>query len=309
MNNVIQTITNLINQFMQSEYLNIASFALAIISISLALIFHRKGKRIIKLGYIRFKYTVLDESSNKFNKLEIAYDGESLKSFSVTELTIKNYGNVSIKKEDIAPSNPITINCPEGKKILAHEVVYESNEDNAVDIFVINENTSKVTFDFLNPKDKFLIRVLHTGNEEDILRLTGAVIGESAPFSDQKTSKKFVSGFESFIMGYLRLMISPKLKWVRVVLDYTIGISLLSYAFLGKPGIIGLLLCIIFGSLILLGGTIKIFSKKKDSTYDDKERFEHMLNSQMQNTIKNMKSTFFENLQPNKANSTKKTSK
>lgn len=93
----IDEIILLLNEFMKSDYLNIVSFALAIISLALAYVFYKKSKKIIQLTYKSFDYTVIDRI-NKFENLDISYKGESLESFSISEIRITNMGTTSIKK-------------------------------------------------------------------------------------------------------------------------------------------------------------------------------------------------------------------
>ena len=303
MNEYFQKIITYITNFMQSDYMNIVSFVLAIISIALAYVFYRKSKKRLQLGYRRYKYTVLDDNSKAFKGLSISYENEPLYSFSITEFVISNLGNVSINKSDIAPSNPIIIHPPEGKKILDHTIVFESNKDNNISIRTIEDNKVCIEFDFLNPEDKFSVRLIHTGNAEDNLPVTGTIIGEVTPFSEQSSGTRLISGQQRIMLGLMKFSISPKFKWARITLDYTFGIASLAYALLGVPGKIIMIVCILFGAMCLFTGTKRIFKKGNNNIFDQKDRIEHMIDSQVQGFLKTMKSSVIDDIPPNKANS------
>lgn len=152
----------------------------------------------------------------------------------------------------------------------------------------IKNNKVYVIFDFLNPKDSFLIRVIHTGNNKEMLQISGSIIGEKRAFSESGINKTLESGLYVFIGKFMRLAISPKLKWARVTIDYVVGILFLSYVFLANPSNFIMIMCLFFGILSLVAGTKRIFRKSNSYKLD---RFEHQFNSQMQEALNKLKSS------------------
>lgn len=282
----IDKIPQFLNNFMKSDYLNIASFTLAIISIALAYIFYKKSKKIIQLNHQSLGYTVID-GVNNFDDLEINYKGEPLESLSITEIIIKNTGTISIKKNDVAPSNHININPAEKTNILACKKISGNNKDNRIKVKIKN-NKVCICFDFLNPKDSFLLRVIHTGNSNESLCISGSIIGEKKSFSNNRNKKLLQTGLLGLLDKILKLLISPKLKWARITIDYTVGVLFLSYAFLKNPSPFIMVICLFLGIHSLVSGTKRIFRKRQTFKLD---RIEHAFNSQMQDVLSKLKSS------------------
>lgn len=301
MDSIIENIDKYVQASVNSSYMNIASFTLAVISIALAYIFYQKSRKVISLKYTSSTYTVLDDTSNLFENLAISFNNEQLQCFSITELIIKNSGNMSIKKSDIAPSNPLKTLPGSEKKILDHEIVYESNRDNSVCLKRNDDGSSCINFDFMNPEDRFSIRIIHTGKIDDSISVSGSVIGETQPFSNQNGAETIKSVFKTFMFGYLKLLISPRFRWVRILINYLLYIPLLTYAFYGESGWLLKLFCIFFGAIGVFGTTKSIFRKKAETVYDNPERMDHYIDAQMQDMLKQMKTTMSSGKSPNKS--------
>src|SRR4030042_3979062 len=104
---------------------------------------------------------------------------ERIESVFVRFLRFANLGREPIRRDDIAPANPIKV-VIEGTRTLdiALEGITRSVNKAAISGQVLSENLScaNISFDFLDYKDGALIKVLTvSGNNE--LKLSGDVIG------------------------------------------------------------------------------------------------------------------------------------
>lgn len=157
------------------------------------LVFHRIGgpplARSRSLGDYRLQ--VLFEREGVSEKIDTAY---------VSYALIANLGREPIRREDIAPANPLEIEV-RGATVLTVEI---EKQTRSVCSLVLGETSGSeevsvtpISFDFLDQHDGALIRVLTDGRPDD-LDLTGDVIG--MPGGPEKPSLR-----------------RPKPRWLSVV--------------------------------------------------------------------------------------------
>ncbi len=272
----------------KSEYFALTTFILAIISIVLAYIFYRKGRKTIRLIHSLTSYALIENNKSKFPRLKIFYDDMNLDNFSIAQLIIKNFSNTSIKADDIAPSDPIKLTIDGEAEILEAEIIYQKDKTNNFQINKIDKNTILIKFDFIDPKDETSIQIYHTGFSQADLKISGSIIGEDKPFSEEG-KKRFQISYLSFNTNMLKFIIDPKLKWVRVLLDFIIGIGLISYAFLCKPAILSWLLLIIIGIGSLITSIRRIF-KKENLSIERMKSLEYLGDAASHNISKRLQS-------------------
>ena len=143
----------------------IVGIILGVLGIVFAFVFYYKGKKKKKLVYNTESTVLVSEDLSSYENLRISYNGKEITSLTSTTIKIKNIGNDIIEPNDFVPSTPIIIKA-NGSFLLQDPTKYKIEQDNTknrVSLEKLDDNTIKVIFDFLKPKDSFSITVLHTG--------------------------------------------------------------------------------------------------------------------------------------------------
>jgi len=128
---------------------------------------------------------ILSDIPTRLPEIKIHHDGygDQIRNLTVTRILLWNAGTVSIRKDDVPPSDPITLHALKDAVILGAQVMkIENPASNFTATFNRRDRKSVVfAFDFMNQNQSILVKVVHTGKASDDLKMSGQVIG-SGPF-------------------------------------------------------------------------------------------------------------------------------
>lgn len=206
---------NLSQIFNDNPWLNILFLFLAIFSIILSLIFYFKSKKEKRPTYSKKTSNVIQRTVIKSNKLEVKYNGSSIENLSMTEFAFWNSGRETIRGIDIAPSDPLIIKSTAPIILYDFEVQFKNDINNFI-IQKINENSLKLSFDFIDFNQGVKLKIYHSGNLSSELLLQGTIIGSEGIKPGVK--KEFTMNKIDFL-GYP----SRKLLKSKVILFKIIG--------------------------------------------------------------------------------------
>lgn len=126
------------------------------------------GKQFKELSMSCTTNELIKSGSANIGKLDIQYNGETIKELSASTFYIWNSGNQTINDSDIVSTRPISITNTGKAHIFDVQITRQSEPANA---FVIASCTSEsVTFDFeyMGKGDGFTVQVLHSGPSVDL---------------------------------------------------------------------------------------------------------------------------------------------
>jgi hypothetical protein len=138
--------------------------ALGVLGIVAAVFFYIRGKREKKFVYTNKENVIIGEAKNlPLNKLKVMFDGIDVNQVTRSVFVIWNAGRSTIRKNDIAESDPLRITLPTGTRILATSVDLITRKANNVSLS-INQNKSEIilSFDFLDFRDGANLSVVHS---------------------------------------------------------------------------------------------------------------------------------------------------
>jgi len=259
-----------------SSYFAVINFILTILAIALAWVFYRKSKKRTCLQCRILGYTLVENLEAKFPRLSVLYGDERLPNFSVSQIAFRNTGNTVIRPSDVAPQDPIRFLCAGPGEILEAEVAYPKSSPNNFSLAKSLDGSVRLSFDYLNPNDRCIVRIYHTAAGEKGLIVSGSVAGQMKPLTDASQGRTF-----AFIMGYARLAIDPKLKWVRVLIDLVVGVSLLAYAFLADPNPITWIVSLALGVYTLFSAVRRAAKGKSVPEDVAASQLEHTIDAAM----------------------------
>lgn len=170
-------------------------------------IFYKKSIKKKKLNVYVNSNILISEDLSNYNGLKILYNNEEITTLTSSTIIITNIGNDLIEKNDIISSDPITILA--SNKFLSNNIdeytVKVSNKKVTASLQKINDSTLQLVFDFLRPKDKIQVTLLHSGiiNIEGELKIGNIEKNINNDTNARLTKKSF---FEEVIETELRLL-------------------------------------------------------------------------------------------------------
>ena len=87
---------------------------------------------------------------------------------TVTKLTFWNNAKPTIYSTDIINGSIALTIFSKNEKFISVSVLYGEKTSNQVKVFLTNEHTAHISFNYLNTKDGGIIRVIHTGSRNSI---------------------------------------------------------------------------------------------------------------------------------------------
>lgn len=168
---VVQTIS-------LSPIVMFVSLLLGVIGIALAVIFYIKGKRERLPCYAVRSFNILDESATSLPKLQVTYEGVSVKQLTATKLAFWNAGSETIDRNHIAEADPLRLALSDENEFLFARVISQSIPANRVAATIDDENRKTVylSFDFIDKGQGAVFMLLHTDPSGDV-ELRGTIKG------------------------------------------------------------------------------------------------------------------------------------
>lgn len=143
----------------------IISVVIGTLSILISIVIYFKSKKTKRIMVEIVSTALITKPSNEYPALQIYYGDESVDSLISTTINIISVGTDTVYPQDFARSSPISIRTDQ-KFLFDNMSEYEvisSNKLNSALLDVKNNSLLELKFDFLKPKDKIMMTVLHTG--------------------------------------------------------------------------------------------------------------------------------------------------
>jgi len=138
----------------------LGSFALAIISILLAIIFFFRSHKIKIPCFEQKSNTIIEGLHKSLDGLEVHYKGTVQERITVTKIAFWNDGKETIDKSDMVEKDPLRIEVPSSIEILDIQVIDVSSDSNSVTIGEAIATDNEVTFPFTTVQNKLKIAFL-----------------------------------------------------------------------------------------------------------------------------------------------------
>ncbi len=147
-----------------------------IITIIISFIVYKKSKPRTRLSYYYSNKLILNiDEQNVSEHVSLLINNFELKKLVKTEFRIWNDGSTIIRSEDKINENPLRIVLDEKSKIIAANIIKNTDTDNNFSVRNIN-NVIYIDFNYLEPKSGILIEILHN-NENTQVNVLGKIIG------------------------------------------------------------------------------------------------------------------------------------
>lgn len=170
---------NFLNYISDLQIISFGSFIFGILSLILACFFYKKSRRFKKILYLKKSFNVIENFTQRIDeKLSLKYDNKDIQNLTITNILLCNAGNETIDFTDIAKADPIKICSLNKANILKLNIIYSDNcsnnfkllRDHNKDLYILH-------FDYIDKREKVVIKALHSGKSSDDIVLKGHIKG------------------------------------------------------------------------------------------------------------------------------------
>jgi hypothetical protein len=150
---------------------------LGVVGLVLSVIFFYRSRHKRNATFSMEHFPLIsDNLQQNYDKLEIYYDKQIIKDLSATYVSFWNSGNVTIDRNDIAEARPLCLKMINQHKFFDVEVIKYSDKANGFHLVKKGESSYYLNFDFLESKEGFTLKILHSGGK-DAIQLEGKIKG------------------------------------------------------------------------------------------------------------------------------------
>ncbi len=181
---------DLLSLFQDNPILNVVFLVVALIGVFATIFFYVKSIRKREPTFSIRSINLVLEKINKIDGLEISFQEEKIDNLSVSKIAFYNNGKETIRRDDIAPKDPIRIIIDNKYKILDADILFQKKQANNFEI----KNDGKqveVLFDYIDYAEGAVFQLIHTGKSSDDLEIKGTVFG-SDKIKEKSLSKSLI---------------------------------------------------------------------------------------------------------------------
>jgi len=170
---------DVLREIVQHPLFGITSLAVSII---LAYIFYRLGRRDKKPCWSAKNNNLIRGFSKELPNLDVKYLGQSVENLSVSKIVFWNAGSETIRGEDIADADPISIVPLNNATLLDVKLLEHNSNPSRFLISTKPDMTAAfVKFDFVDKNQGAVVQVIHTGTSAKDVSLIGTIKGAGTP--------------------------------------------------------------------------------------------------------------------------------
>ncbi|BBY87833.1 hypothetical protein [Mycolicibacterium tokaiense] len=160
-----------------SVILGWASFVIAVIGIPAAWFFARRGRQRPDLRSAADFDVIIDSDDGILDRLNMEFDGSKILSVSRTRFAMWNARGDTVRGSDIVPTDQLRLELESDAVVLHARVLTVSREqiDAKCEFGSDDPQCARLSFDFLDPSDGFIVELLHTSPRR--AKLVGTIRG------------------------------------------------------------------------------------------------------------------------------------
>lgn len=143
----------------------------------IALIIQIRDKKRKVICYIQNSNILLDNAISCIEGIKVFFYKEEVNTIAVTTIKIWNGGNVIIEMSDFYPEKNLKVTVPNTERILAANIVNQTEDTCKAEITKVNNNEAVFTFYCLEPGQGATINLYHTNIDEDETKVAGRLKG------------------------------------------------------------------------------------------------------------------------------------
>lgn len=172
----LEKINYALSFFENTPILNVITLILAILGIAFSAYFYFKSKKSKRPIYIVKTNSLVKESINQVDSVQILFANNKIANLSVTKIAFWNDGKDTINNTDIAKNDPIKIQIKPDFEILEAKILYSKNESNDFRITLSKDRKFiSINFDYFDFEEGIVLQLFHTGSQSSDITVTGTI--------------------------------------------------------------------------------------------------------------------------------------
>jgi hypothetical protein len=176
---------------------NIVSLALAVLSVVLAIIFYYRSKSVKIPCYGRKSQTLVTPELMEHSPLRVTFNSKPVETLTMTYVAFWNDGKATIGGEDVAATDPLRIVADEKCDILAAEIICSNRPANGFKVNLRRQDrVVHINFDFVDNKNGVVIRIYHTGQENQDIDIIGTIKGANGILNVDRADERAINTIE-----------------------------------------------------------------------------------------------------------------
>lgn len=159
------------------KVIGILGIILAVVGVILTI---KANKKVIPFSILS-NLSVLRKNTKNLERFKIVYNDLILDQAGVSNFVFWNGGNQILNFTDSSPKLPFKLCFSSQTQILDAFLIYESNVYNSTNIkFIPENNFIDISFDYLEPKEGFILKIIHTKKDFSKINIQGAFKGSKS---------------------------------------------------------------------------------------------------------------------------------
>lgn len=161
------TLNGMTNQVLEYLFQNWIETLLAIVGVVIGLFGLLRSRAVGIVAIQSHDISLISRDTSEFPaELDIRYRGASIPRLTSSTVFIWNRGSATIRRRDIAESNPLTLKFD--GSVFNQRISCSTDESIQAVSSIVQDSKHSVSYDFefLNPKDGFVMEILHAGDSK-----------------------------------------------------------------------------------------------------------------------------------------------
>lgn len=143
----------------------------------IALIIQIRDKKRKVMYYIKNSNILLDNDISCIEGIKVFFYNDEVNTIAVTTIKIWNNGNTILEMADFYPEKEIKVTIPKTEKILAANIVDQTEDTCKAEFSIVDKNVAAFTFYCLEPGQGATINLYHTNIDEEETKVEGRLKG------------------------------------------------------------------------------------------------------------------------------------
>lgn len=187
-------IQNLTSWFQQHPEISVIGFFIGLILAIWSLVVGIKGRAKKSLSLSLIGYNLIKDFSEKIDGLNVSFNDDKVKNFTVTKIAVWNSGNITLTKSDIVDADPFRIEISDDLIILDYQILQTNEPSNQFKLISAKTEEGKeylkVDFDYIDRRQGCVIQIFHNGQSSSQIGVKGRIKGIKK--ITQEDSSKFI---------------------------------------------------------------------------------------------------------------------
>lgn len=167
-----QALRTLLTDTEALAWLSWIGLAIGLIGLALSYYFYKKGTRTKRPYCLTFTQSIAGKVLLDIPDFQITYKGHPIERLAITKLVFWNAGSETITSSDVPAAAPFQIALSEDAEFLSYSLEFVKRNSNAISMTLDDSKKNLlVEFDYLDKDDGFVVELLHTGLNDNAIKM------------------------------------------------------------------------------------------------------------------------------------------